>query len=603
MRLAGLRILMSAARVGLALACAAQAVDGQTRDGQVLHSQAGAVASLPAARRAARGGDFDCAIELYSDVLERHPDDREARKGRAQVLVWSTRYAEAEQDYRRILRSDPLDVEATTGLALTLLRENRFEESERLVRGILTALPSDPEARLLLGEVMLRTDRTEEARAEFERAASLEPANPRARLGTSRALAASGRDIEARAVDEGTAQALSQKLLGHPEEVEVRLAFATALVRLDRNEEALAQYEAVLRRDPGNVEAELGRAVVDLRLGRLDEARSRIRSLLFAHPNSAAAHALEGELFLRSRQAAEAELAFGVARDLDPWNTEYRIGVANSRAATSDVAGARAEAGEALCLDPWSHDVRELLSRLDAIEVPGRFRLDAGLRFDRLTGPVDDWSQETAHLAWKASTRLTLGAGIDGFQRFGEDDVQVVGDVAWRADDDWTLSSAYTYGPDAVVVARSAFDAEVARRVGRDASAILHWRHAMYVAGVRTDTFSPGIEFPCGENERLLLRYYLVDSSETGDGHAGSLRLELFPEGPLRTRVGVAYGSESFLADSVTQAIRTSDVLTVFAGVEWFCSKRTRLSLGYDYEDHHESPDKQGLALGITVEF
>lgn len=582
-----------AVRIGLALACAAARVPAQGLE----------VASVPAARRAAVGGDFECSVKLYRDALARRPGDRDALKGRAQVLVWMTRYAEAEADYRRVLASDPIDVEAQTGLALTLLREDRFEESEKRLRGILSVLPRDLEARLLLGEVLLRTDRPVEARAEFERAAEIEPANARARIGCSRALAACGRDREAFAVDEATAATLCERVSGHPEDTESRLALATALSRLDRPESALAQYETILARSPDHLEAELGRATMELRLGRLEPARAHVRNLLLGHPGSAEAHALEGQLLLRSKEEGEAVRAYASAQELDPWNAQYRVGVANGLAARADVEGARAVCAEALALDPFSREVRDLMSRLDAIEVPGKFRLDLGYRFDRLTGPADDWSQETAHLAWRARPDLTLGAGVDGFQRFGQDDVQYEADVAWRFRDPWTFSGAYTYGPDAAVVARSAVDAEIARRVGASSTAILHWRHAMYAADVRTDIVSPGYEFPVGPNENLLLRYYFVDSSETGDGNAGSARLEFYPEGPVRTRIGIAYGSESFLASSVTEAVKTGDVLTLFAGVEWRCSKSTRLSIAYDYEDHSSSADKQGLAIGLTVEF
>lgn len=586
-------LLGPAVRIGLALACAAPPGP----------SQGISVASLPAARRAARAGDFDCAISLYTDALARRPGDRDALKGRAQVLVWSTRYAEAESDYRSVLASDPIDVEAQTGLALTLLREDRFEESETRLRGILRALPRDVESRLLLGEVLLRTDRFAEAQAEFERATEIEPTNARARLGRSRALAAAGRESEACAVDEGTAAALSGQVAAHPEDTGAQLALATSLSRLDRPERALAQYEAVLAHSPDHLEAELGRATIEMRLGRLEESRAHVRSLLLAHPGSAEAHALEGQLLLRSNQADGAVRAYASAQELDPWNAQYRAGVANGLAARSDIEGARAVCAEALLVDPFSHETRDLMSRLDAIEVPGKFRLDLGLRFDRLTGPADDWSQEIAHLAWHARPDLTVGAGIDGYQRFSQDDVQYSADFAWRFSDPWTFSGAYAYGPDAAVVARSAVDAEIARRVGASSTAILHWRHAMYEGGIRTDIVSPGYEFPVGPNENLLLRYYFVDSSDTGDGNAGSARLELYPEGPVRTRVGIAYGSESFLSTTAAEAVRTGDVLTLFAGIEWRCSKSTRLSLGYDYEDHSSSADKQGLAIGLTVEF
>src|SRR5260221_519743 len=556
-----------------------------------------------AARRAARGGDLECAWHLYTQVLARHPDARDALKGRAQVLLWSTRYPEAEFDYRRVLSNDPLDVEASTGLALTWLREGRFDEAEGRLREILIARPTEHEAQLLLGELLLRTDRAFEAQVEFELAVAVEPADPRARLGCARALCACGRVAEARALEEATAASLTARIAAHPEDSEARLARATALVRLDRIEAALAEYEAALVLAPGHLEAELGRASLELRLGRLVEARIHIENLVLGHPGSAEVHALECILLLRLGRGDAAGRAYSSAAELDPWNADYRLGIAHSRAALLDIDGAREACGEALALDPWGHDVRDLMSSLDEIQVPGRFRLDTGLRFDRLSGSSDDWSQETAHLAWRARPDLTLGLGLDGYRRFGADDVQATVDGAWRIDESWTLSAAFTYGPEAEVVARSAEDAEIARRVGDAGTALLHWRRTSYAGGTRTDIVSPGFEFACGAHENLLARYYFVNSSDTADGQAGSLRLEWFPAGTVPTRLAVAYGSESFLATTAGQAIQTSEVLTLFGGIEWRCSSRSRISLGYDYEDHRSTSDKHGLALGFTVEF
>jgi hypothetical protein len=57
-------------------------------------SAGGAVASLPAARRAARGRRFRLRDRALLGRPRAAPRRPRARKGRAQVLVWSTRYAE-----------------------------------------------------------------------------------------------------------------------------------------------------------------------------------------------------------------------------------------------------------------------------------------------------------------------------------------------------------------------------------------------------------------------------------------------------------------------------------------------------------------------------
>jgi YaiO family outer membrane protein len=526
----------------------------------------------------------------------------EALKQQARRFVWDTRYDDAEAAYARVLERDPHDAEAGAGQARVFARMHRMQAAEELARGVLDREPKAFEARLVLAEILLSTQRAEEALTEFEAAGAIDSMDPRSALGRSRALADCGREDESRAADEATASWLSQRLASQPGDLEVRLARAQALLRLERPQEALVEYQDVLRREPRNREANLGCARALLRLDRPGPALARVDEMLDEDPDVAEAHGLRGTVELRQGRSVEGEAAFARAVELDRWNPEYRLGVARCRWARSDLAGARAACAEALALEPENAEVPELLARIDASPPPGDFRLWTGLRYDHLSGDRDDWWQETVHLTWRAREDLVLGIGADAYQRYGEDDVQISADCTWRFHEDWTWANTLVYGPGAETVARGAFDTEIARRLGATTTGSLRWRHSEFSGDVRVDLLSPGVEFACGPECSLLVRYYLVDDSQTGRGDGGAMRLSIAPERRLLGRLGIAYGSETFLTNTPDAATSDSEVFSFSAGFEWRASDRVHLRFDYDYEDHESAYVKQGVALGLAFD-
>lgn len=83
------------------------------------------------------------------------------------------------------------------------------------------------------------------AQAEFNTASLLSPGNPLSRLGSCMVLEAAGRADEARV-------SLESLVSDFPDDATARFTLANLLVRSGRRQEALAQYQAALRLDPGN---------------------------------------------------------------------------------------------------------------------------------------------------------------------------------------------------------------------------------------------------------------------------------------------------------------------------------------------------------------
>ena len=93
-------------------------------------------------------------------------------------------------------------------------------------------------ARLVLGDL-------DGAQAEFNTASLLSPGNPASRLGSCLVLEAAGRTGEARA-------SLESLVRDFPGDALARFTLANLLARSGRRDEALEQYRAAQRLDPGN---------------------------------------------------------------------------------------------------------------------------------------------------------------------------------------------------------------------------------------------------------------------------------------------------------------------------------------------------------------
>lgn len=125
--------------------------------------------------------DLDNAVRWYGDILNRHPNDKQAIDGLVQALLWNEQYEEARNYVERIYRDNPSDRNARVNYALVysrlgreqeimplvdeLLRNNLLTEEER-ERLALNAMSSNSNQLLLriIGDTAISTGRVTELR-------------------------------------------------------------------------------------------------------------------------------------------------------------------------------------------------------------------------------------------------------------------------------------------------------------------------------------------------------------------------------------------------------------------------------------------------------
>lgn len=133
---------------------------------------------LKLASREIRRGNFGEAEKIYRRLIERSPEDKEARLGLSFALIKQIRLQEAYEEAAQVIAADALNSRALALLGTALLRSGEFRNS---VESFQTALKfNDREALALAGlsEVAYYENRSRLAYEGIKRAILLDPQEP-----------------------------------------------------------------------------------------------------------------------------------------------------------------------------------------------------------------------------------------------------------------------------------------------------------------------------------------------------------------------------------------------------------------------------------------
>lgn len=143
-------------------------------------------------------GRSEEAAEDFRAVVERLPEDYEARLALSQCLLSDAKMTQAKQELLVCLQLAPQRVEPLIGLAACAVEERNLEEAKRLLEA---ALERDPRAFLaltMLGDVYLRQQQYDRALPYFRQAVEQSPRDRGARLKLAQALRETGKLDEAK---------------------------------------------------------------------------------------------------------------------------------------------------------------------------------------------------------------------------------------------------------------------------------------------------------------------------------------------------------------------------------------------------------------------
>ena len=389
-----------------------------------------------------RQGRLDDAVMAYRNALKLAPANKAStQRSLGDMLLRTTRYAEAEPVYREVLVSQRDDAELHFRLGLVLAELKKADEAVAVYREALSLQPVYPDALNNLGNLLKALDRDAEAEeayqkalqqrpddasihcnlgqlfqknarhaeaaAEHLRAVTLKPDYAEAWANLGLALMSEGQNVEAEA-------AFRQALLLQPDNPAVSTRLGNLLIKTNRRAEAELAYRSALELNPDYFEACSNLASCLQDDGRIADAEKFCRRALALQPDSALAHYNFGRLLLEKRQLAEAGEAFARVLELQPDVAEAHDSLGTVFRESARYAEAEAAYRRALALKPESPGTHVNLGSV----------LQAGERFTEAESAyrqalILDAEHDLAHynLALLLLAQKQLSAGWEGYER------------------------------------------------------------------------------------------------------------------------------------------------------------------------------------------
>jgi tetratricopeptide (TPR) repeat protein len=252
-------------------------------------------------------GDHTGAERAYRRGLELDPEDAELRNALGWTLFQEGRTAEAVAEYERALAAKPDSAKSHNNLALALVELGRLEEAAGHFKA---SLAIEPKAEIYsdLGFTMARLGKPEEALADYRKALELDPdcASAHSNMAVS--------FVQAGQLDE--AESHYRKALAERPTAETHNGLGYVLARLDRTDEAIAEFRKAIDAKPKFTPAYNNLAEALVKQGKLEEAESTYRRSLAEKPSAAVYNAL-GSVLHKLGKPEEAAGQFGRANASD----------------------------------------------------------------------------------------------------------------------------------------------------------------------------------------------------------------------------------------------------------------------------------------------
>ncbi len=215
-----------------------------------------------------RNQDWVGAEELSEKIRKIDSKNRVSSQILGAALGGQKKYNASIEVLQQAYDKTPNAVQPMASLIQALVRGNKIKEAENFLNAVLEANPKYAEAHILMGRLQLATKKLDKGKASFEAAIAAQPTS----VSGYRAL--SGLYLAQREFAKAS-ELLQRGLAKVPERdgFVLRLLFASVLEQTGKTDQAIAEYETLIRQQPDS-------AVVSNNLASLySETRSDEKSL------------------------------------------------------------------------------------------------------------------------------------------------------------------------------------------------------------------------------------------------------------------------------------------------------------------------------------
>lgn len=280
------------------------------------------------------------------------------------VAAAQQQWDKAEAAYRRALTAQPQAAEPLVALVQLGVQRGQTQQTQATLETLVAEQPAHPYAAGLLGEVLLMKGNAAAAMTQFEAATKLNP------KWTTPWIHLARYSYAKQQVEAGDA-AIKKALEADPDNEQLRLMLATSLESRDRVDEAISQYETVLKLHPKSLLAanNLASTLID-RKGdpdSLQRALTLSRDFETQAPNPYLLDTLGwAHLKLGHHQDALRLVKQAMAKAPDHPVLNYHLGVIYAQSGEKKEARTHlSQALQAKQTFPWTEEAKAMLARLD----------------------------------------------------------------------------------------------------------------------------------------------------------------------------------------------------------------------------------------------
>lgn len=267
-------------------------------------------------------GRYAEAATLYRRLLSAHPNDARAMNSLGAALERAGDNQGAEQAFTQAIALSPDTCDAGYNLAALEVKSSRFADAEHQFRDLLLHCAADAGIRSGLGVALQGEGNAAAAREEFQRALDLDPENFAALYHLGELAIESGQPEQA--VD-----LLQAAAKDRPDDLDTREHLAMAFAQSGRAADALSQLRDAIRLSPADASLHALLSQVLAGSGELQQAIEEQNQALHLQPNDPDGWNNLGVLEARTGKTAAARSDFEHALQLAPDHAQARANLAH----------------------------------------------------------------------------------------------------------------------------------------------------------------------------------------------------------------------------------------------------------------------------------
>ena len=261
-------------------------------------------------------GDYEEAIQIYKELIERNPDNARYHNSLGIALQGMKRYEEAFGEKQKAVELDPENADYHDSLSVTLHEMGKYEEALEETRKAVELEPESARYHDSFGTTLHGMGRYEEALKEKRKAVELEPENARYHDSLGVTLHDMGRYEEA----------LKEKRKAvelEPKNVRYHGSLGDTLEEMGRYEEAFKEKRKAVELEPKNAWYHGSLGITLYNMGRYEESLGEMKKALELEPENAWYHDSLGDTLQEMGRYEEALEEKRKAVELEPENAQY----------------------------------------------------------------------------------------------------------------------------------------------------------------------------------------------------------------------------------------------------------------------------------------